>query len=56
MIDLYVEISSIDNAVDSLNNLPEISNKTKNIIPSIINLTHQIHDERRKYRGGKRKK
>jgi hypothetical protein len=46
MIELYVKISSIDNAGDSLNNLPEISNRTKNTIPSTINLAHQIHDER----------
>jgi hypothetical protein len=26
-----------------LNNLPEISNRTENIIPSTINLAHQIH-------------
>jgi hypothetical protein len=43
MIELYVKISSIDNARDSLNNLSEISNKTENIIPSIINLAHKIH-------------
>jgi hypothetical protein len=44
MIELYVEISSIDNAGDSLNNLPKINNRTENIIPSIINLAHQIHE------------
>jgi hypothetical protein len=38
MVELYVEISSIGNAGDSLNNLPKSSNRTKNIIPSIINL------------------
>jgi hypothetical protein len=42
MVELYVEISSIDNAGD-LNNLPKISNRTENTIPSIINLAHQIH-------------
>jgi hypothetical protein len=36
IIELYVEISSIDNAGDSLNNLSEIKNKTENTIPSII--------------------
>jgi hypothetical protein len=46
MIELYVKISSIDNAGDSLNNLSEINNRTENIIPSIINLANQIHDER----------
>jgi hypothetical protein len=45
-IELYVEISSIDNARDSLNNLPEICNRTENTISSTINLAHQIHDER----------
>jgi hypothetical protein len=44
MIELYMEIPSIGNAGDSLNNLPESSNRTKNIIPSIINLAHQIHE------------
>jgi hypothetical protein len=44
MIELYVEISSIDNAGDSLNNLSKINNRTENIIPSIINLAHQIHE------------
>jgi hypothetical protein len=29
MVELYVEISSIDNVGDSLNNLPEISNRTE---------------------------
>jgi hypothetical protein len=36
IIELYVEISSIDNAGDSLNNLSEIKNRTENTIPSII--------------------
>jgi hypothetical protein len=45
MVELYVKISSIVNAEDSLNNLP-VSNRTENTIPSIINLAHQIHDER----------
>jgi hypothetical protein len=40
MIELYVEISSIDNAGDSLNNILETSNRTKNTIPLIINLAH----------------
>jgi hypothetical protein len=40
MVKLYMEISSIGNIGDSLNNLPEISNRTENIIPSIINLAH----------------
>jgi hypothetical protein len=31
MVELYVEISSIDNEVDSSNNLLEISNRTENI-------------------------
>jgi hypothetical protein len=44
MIELYVEISSIGNVGDSLNNLPGSSNRTENIIPSIINLAHQIHE------------
>jgi hypothetical protein len=44
MVELYVEISSIGNAGDFLNNLPEISNRTENIIPSTINLVHQIHE------------
>jgi hypothetical protein len=44
MIELYVEISSIDNAGDILNNLLENSNRTENIIPSTINLAHQIHE------------
>jgi hypothetical protein len=44
MIELYVEISSIDNAGNSLNNLPKLNNRTENIIPSIINLAHQIHE------------
>jgi hypothetical protein len=44
MIELYVKILSIDNAEDSLNNLPEINNRTENIIPSTINLAHQIHE------------
>jgi hypothetical protein len=44
IIELYVEISSIGNAGDSLNNLPESSNRTENIIPSTINLAHQIHE------------
>jgi predicted nucleotidyltransferase len=44
MVELYVKISSIDNARDSLNNLPEISNRTENTIPSTINLAHQIHE------------
>jgi hypothetical protein len=44
MVELYVEISSIDNVGDSLNNLPEINNRTENIIPSTINLAHQIHE------------
>jgi hypothetical protein len=44
MIELYVKISSIDNAKDFLNNLPEISNRTKNTIPSTIILAHQIHE------------
>jgi hypothetical protein len=44
MVELYVEILSIDNAKDFLNNLPEISNRTKNTIPSTINLAHQIHE------------
>jgi hypothetical protein len=44
MVELYVEISSIGNAGDSLNNLPEISNRTENIIPSTINQAHQIHE------------
>jgi hypothetical protein len=44
MVELYVEISSIDNAGDSLNNLPETNNRTMNIILSVINLAHQIHD------------
>jgi hypothetical protein len=44
MIELYVEISSIGNVVDSLNNLPESSNRTENIITSTINLAHQIHE------------
>jgi hypothetical protein len=39
-----MEISSIDDAEDSLNNLLEISNKTENTIPFIINLAHQIHE------------
>jgi hypothetical protein len=43
MVELYVKISPIDNAGDSLNNLPEISNRTENIISSTINLAHQIH-------------
>jgi hypothetical protein len=43
MVELYVEISSIGNAGDSLNNLLESGNRTENIIPSIINLAHQIH-------------
>jgi hypothetical protein len=34
------------NVGDSLNNLPEISNRTENIISSTINLAYQIHDER----------
>jgi hypothetical protein len=38
IIELYVEISSIGNAGDSLNNLIESSNRTENIIPFIINL------------------
>jgi hypothetical protein len=44
MVELYVEISSIGNVGDSLNNLPESSNRTENIIPSTINLAHQIHE------------
>jgi hypothetical protein len=44
MVELYLEISSISNAEDSLNNLPESSNRTENIIPSTINLAHQIHE------------
>jgi hypothetical protein len=44
MVELYVEISSIDNTGDSLTNLPKISNITENTIPSIINLAHQIHE------------
>jgi hypothetical protein len=44
MIELYVKVSSIDNTGDSLNNLPEISNRTDNNIPSTINLVHQIHE------------
>jgi hypothetical protein len=44
MIELYVKISSIGNAGDSLNNLPEISNRTENIIHFTINLAHQIHE------------
>jgi hypothetical protein len=39
MIEIYMEISSIDNAGDSLNNLLEIK-ITENNIPSIINLAH----------------
>jgi hypothetical protein len=39
-----VEISSIDDADDYLNNLLEISNRTENAIPSIINLAHKIHE------------
>jgi hypothetical protein len=46
MVELYVKISSIDNAGNSLNNLLEISNRNENTIPSTINLAHQIHDER----------
>jgi hypothetical protein len=46
IIELYVEISSIDNVGDSLNNLPEISNRTDNTTSSTINLAYQIHDER----------
>jgi hypothetical protein len=44
MVELYVEISSIDNEVDSSNNLLEISNRTENIISSTINLAHQIYE------------
>jgi hypothetical protein len=44
MIELYVKISSIGNAGDSLNNLPENGNRTEDIIPSTINLAHQIHE------------
>jgi hypothetical protein len=44
MVELYLEISSISNAEYSLNNLPESSNRTENIIPSTINLAHQIHE------------
>jgi hypothetical protein len=43
MVKLYVEISSIGNAGNSLNNLLEISNRTENIIPFTINLAYQIH-------------
>jgi hypothetical protein len=43
MVELYVKISSIGNAGYSLNNLPESINRTENIIPSTINLAHQIH-------------
>jgi hypothetical protein len=43
MVELYVKISSIGNAVDSLNNLLESSNRTENIIPSTINLAHKIY-------------
>jgi hypothetical protein len=39
-----VEISSIGNAGDSLNKLPESCNRTDNIIPSTLNLAHQIHE------------
>jgi hypothetical protein len=44
MVELYVKISSIGNAGDSLNNLSESSNRTENIIPSTTNLAHQIHE------------
>jgi hypothetical protein len=44
MVELYVKISSIGNVGDSLNNLSKSSNRTENIIPSIINLAHQIHE------------
>jgi hypothetical protein len=44
LVELCVKISSIDNAEDSFNNLPEINNIIKNIISFIINLTHQIHE------------
>jgi hypothetical protein len=44
MIELYVVISSIGNAWDFFNNLPKSSNRTENIIPSTINLAHQIHE------------
>jgi hypothetical protein len=44
MIELYVEISSIGNAGDSLNNLLGNNNRTENIIPSTINLAHQIYE------------
>jgi hypothetical protein len=44
IVELYVEISSINNADDSLNNLPENSNRTENTIPFTINLAHQIHE------------
>jgi hypothetical protein len=36
MIELYLKISSLEG--DYLNNLPEISNRTKNTISSTINL------------------
>jgi hypothetical protein len=44
MVELYVEISSIGNARDSLNNISKSSNRTENIIPSTINLAYQIHE------------
>jgi hypothetical protein len=44
LVELCVKISSIDNAEDSFNNLPEINNIIENIISFIINLTHQIHE------------
>jgi hypothetical protein len=43
MVELYVKISPINNADDSLNNLLKTSNWTENTIPSTINLAHQIH-------------
>jgi hypothetical protein len=49
MVELYVEISSIDNAGDSLNNLPKKSVIEPRILfLSIINLAHQKMNQIRK--------